>query len=309
MHPIQIHASRKIQMANQYTCEMENKVDFTEGIPETCASCGAKLKGEYCRKCGEKRIIPARDFSIAKFLTQTLGHAVHFDTKLGRSLWFLFVKPGFLTAEWIAGRRVRYMKPLQLFVLAGILFYFFLPSVPAHFSHCRDLVRGFETQNIVLNTFRYDAGQALTEMAGSGRIGMDDLTKEIDKAAGQRSKTWLFLIIPFWGAMVYLFFRNKIPWLVPHFIFAVHGLILYILTDLLIHFFMAALGLPPIGKDMMLLLLLVFFPYLVLAARRVYDTSWAMTVVKVIGLEAGLLIFLIFYRQLMTIWTIVVHSS
>lgn len=288
---------------------MENKVEITEGIPETCASCGAKLKGEYCRKCGEKKIVPERDFSMAKFVTQTLGHAVHFDTKLGRSLWFLFVKPGFLTAEWVAGRRVRYMKPLQLFVLAGILFYFFLPSVPAHFSHCHDLVRGFETHNIVLNTFRYDAGQALTEMSGSGRIGMDDLIKDIDKAAGQRSKTWLFLIIPFWGIFVYPFFQNRNSWLVPHLIFAMHGLTFYILTDLSIHFIMQILGLPPIGKNMMLLLLLVFFPYLVLAARRVYGTSWAMTVVKVIFLEAGLLIFLIFYRQLMTIWTIATHSS
>jgi len=288
---------------------MENKVDTPDGTPETCASCGAKLKGEYCRKCGEKKLVPERDFSMAKFLTQTLGHAVHFDSKLGRSLWLLFTKPGFLTAEWIAGRRVRYMKPLQLFVLAGILFYFFLPSVPAHFSHSRDLIRGFETHNIVLNTLRYDAGKALAEKAAVGPTEMDDLITEVDKAARQRSKTWLFLIIPFWGVLIYPFFRGNIQWLVPHLVFAMHGLIFYILTDLLIHFFMAALGLPPIGKDMMLLLQLVFLPYLVLAVRRVYAESWQVALLKTIGLKAGLFILLVLYRQSMTIWTISTHSS
>ena len=38
---------------------MENNIDESP-VVETCASCGAKLKGDYCRKCGEKKIIPER---------------------------------------------------------------------------------------------------------------------------------------------------------------------------------------------------------------------------------------------------------
>ena len=284
---------------------MENNADSLEPTPETCASCGAKLKGNYCRKCGEKKIVPERDFSVAKFLMQTFGHAIHFDSKIWRSYWLLFSKPGFLTAEWVAGRRVRYMKPLQLFVIAGILFYFFLPTVPAHFSHIRDLKLGFETRDWVLNTWQYDVSDALLEKARAAQISADDLADEIDKAAAKQSKTWLFLIIPFWGGLIYPFFRKKNAWLVPHLIFALHGLTYYILADLLIHFILNVLGMPPIGRHMMMLLLLAYFPYLLIAVQRVYSISWPEAFAKTAAIEIGLLVLLIFYRQLITIWTLI----
>lgn len=221
----------------------------------------------------------------------------------------MFSKPGFLTAEWVAGRRVRYMKPLQLFVVAGILFYFFLPSVPAHFSHARDLKRGFETRDWVLNTWRYDIGNALRERALAAEISVDNLADEVDKAAAKQSKTWLFLIIPFWGGLIYSFFRKRNVWLVPHLVFAVHGLTYYILADLLVHFILNVLGVPPIGKHMMSLLLLAFFPYLLLAVRRVYKIPLPEAFVKTIGIEIGLLVLLVFYRQLITICTMMFFGS
>lgn len=283
---------------------MENKTDDSQPAPETCASCGAKLKGDYCRKCGEKKIVPERDFSVTKFLTQTLGHIVHFDSKLLRTCWLLFSKPGFLTAEWIAGRRVRHMKPWQLFVVAGLLFYFFLPTVPAHFSNSKDFIRGFETRNLVMNTFQYDFGTVLTEKATALQIEPGVLERDIDKAAAQKSKTWLFLIIPFWGAYIYLLLRRKIPWLVPHLVFAMHGLTFYILSDLLIHTFTHVFGITLYGQYILLTLIIVFFPYLMLAVRRVYDTSWSKTIVSAIGVEVGFIVFLMLYRQTMTVWTI-----
>ncbi|MEO7524479.1 MAG: DUF3667 domain-containing protein, partial [Ferruginibacter sp.] len=113
---------------------MEEQAVAFQHPKEVCVSCGARLKGNYCKKCGEKKIIPERDFRLSKFLSQSLWHFVRFDSKLFQSTWLLFSKPGFLTNEWIAGRRVGYMKPLQLFVIASLLFYFFLPTVPAYFS-------------------------------------------------------------------------------------------------------------------------------------------------------------------------------
>lgn len=283
---------------------MKNETADSQPAPETCASCGAKLKGEYCRKCGEKKIVPERDFSAIKFLTQTVGHIVHFDSKLLRTCWLLFSKPGFLTSEWIAGRRVRYMKPWQLFVVAGLLFYFFLPTVPAHFSKSRDFIIGFERRNWVMNTFQYDLGTVLTEKAAARNIEASVLETEIDNAAAQKSKTWLFLIIPFWGTYIYLLCRRKIPWLVPHLVFAMHGLTFYILSDLLIHIFTNVLGVVFHGQYILLTLLLTLFPYLILAACQVYGGSWRKTILSAVGIEVGLIIFLMMYRQAMTIWTI-----
>jgi hypothetical protein len=100
---------------------------------QTCASCGVAFTGKYCHDCGEKKLSPDKDFSVWHFLKETFENFTHLDSKLLRSIWFLHVKPGFLTAEFTAGRRVRYMKPIPLFAIAALIFYFFSQRLQ-HFS-------------------------------------------------------------------------------------------------------------------------------------------------------------------------------
>ncbi|MEJ7747056.1 MAG: DUF3667 domain-containing protein [Luteimonas sp.] len=46
------------------------------------------------------------------------------DTRLPRTLWPLFAKPAFLTCEYFAGRRVRYVSPVRLFVFLTLVTFF-----------------------------------------------------------------------------------------------------------------------------------------------------------------------------------------
>ena len=46
------------------------------------------------------------------------------ESKALRSLWLVVSKPGFLSNEYFSGRRVRYLKPLQLFVFLNVVYYF-----------------------------------------------------------------------------------------------------------------------------------------------------------------------------------------
>ena len=281
---------------------MEEKFDQSVAeVRELCASCGAKLKGDYCRKCGEKKIIPERDFSIRKFLNQSLWHLAHFDSKLLKSVWLLFSKPGFMTAEWIAGRRVGYMKPIQMFLVASVLFYFFLPTTTAHFTGPHDLVMGYDEQNYVMNFFQYDFAKALASKSSELGVTEETLTHEIMDAAAERSKTWLFLLIPLWGFFIFLLFRQKIPYLVPHLVFAMHALTFYILLDLSVHPFLYLFGIIHGGKHIFLFLTLSFPVYQALAARRIYGYTWPITIVKTLGTAAVFVFLILLYRQVVTI--------
>jgi hypothetical protein len=83
--------------------------------PAQCPSCGAPKRGPYCASCGERFLGPA-DFDLRHFLLHELPHEVwHVDGKLKRTLRALFVRPGFLPAEYTAGRRVAYIAPLRLY--------------------------------------------------------------------------------------------------------------------------------------------------------------------------------------------------
>ena len=61
--------------------------------------------------------------SAREFLHEFLGHYVALEGKLWGTLWRLIFRPGLLTNEYIAGRRVRYVEPLRVYLTMSILFF------------------------------------------------------------------------------------------------------------------------------------------------------------------------------------------
>lgn len=94
---------------------------------QLCPSCGTDLAGSFCHLCGEKKF-HQHDLAVKHFLLHVLDEFTHLDSKVFATLRCLFLKPGFLTAEFIAGRRSRYMKPLSLF-LASVALLFMADSI------------------------------------------------------------------------------------------------------------------------------------------------------------------------------------
>jgi hypothetical protein len=86
-----------------------------------CRNCGADAPGAYCPSCGqETRLMLPR---ATQFMREAAGRYVAFDGKMWRTLFLLLFRPGFLTREYLAGRRVRYVRPARLvLVLAIVLF-------------------------------------------------------------------------------------------------------------------------------------------------------------------------------------------
>lgn len=74
-----------------------------------CLNCGTELQGEFCTRCGQKVAHPNPSFHD---LYHDFTHEMlHLDGRLWSSLRLLFTKPGFLTREYIAGRRAPYLPP------------------------------------------------------------------------------------------------------------------------------------------------------------------------------------------------------
>ena len=273
-----------------------------------CASCKTPLQGKYCHVCGEKKFDQGHDFSVKHFLTETFENFTHFDSKLLRSIWCLLSKPGLLTAEFIAGRRVRYFKPIPLFVLASVLFYFFFEKTTSFFSNLGDINAGYEANNWMSNTFHVNTEALLKLKATAAQREPEAYWKEMALDAARRSKTWLFLIVPVWGLALWLLFYRKIKWVVPHLIFALHGLTFFVLMDmLLLLFFHYLLGLKQLNDGFVLLLAVCFTVYNVLALRRLYGLRWLPAAFAGTAAMFLFLIVLMLYRQLITIWTLVFY--
>lgn len=79
-----------------------------------CGDCGAPLYGPFCSQCGE-RTIDRHSLTLSHFLKHNVLHELsHVDGKIFRTFRYLVFRPGFLSAEYFAGRRRRYVNPVRL---------------------------------------------------------------------------------------------------------------------------------------------------------------------------------------------------
>jgi hypothetical protein len=89
-----------------------------------CPNCQTVLPGDskFCPDCGQKRIYP-KDHSVWHLIVESVGDFFHFDSKFFATLWPLFFRPGYLTNEYIQGKRARYFQPFKLFLFISFLFF------------------------------------------------------------------------------------------------------------------------------------------------------------------------------------------
>jgi len=90
-------------------------------VRQLCRNCGSVAPGAYCPACGQET--RARLPTFAQFMRDAAGRYVALDGKWWRTLGALVFRPGFLTREYLAGRRRRYVRPSRLFLVASLLLF------------------------------------------------------------------------------------------------------------------------------------------------------------------------------------------
>jgi len=92
-----------------------------ENAPPTCRNCGVPVDGAYCAACGQETAL--RLPTLREFLREAAGRYVALDGRFWRTMFALLARPGFLTREYLAGRRRRYIRPARLYLFATLIFF------------------------------------------------------------------------------------------------------------------------------------------------------------------------------------------
>ena len=87
-----------------------------------CENCDALLTGRWCSQCGQAAIDYRRSFRHV--IVDALDSFLNFESKFFATIGWLIARPWHLTNQFLAGRRVRYVHPLRLYLLVSILFFF-----------------------------------------------------------------------------------------------------------------------------------------------------------------------------------------
>ena len=96
-----------------------DRLDFLTG--QRCPNCSAELSGPYCSSCGQRQIDLDRPFR--EIASEVMEAFFSFDERLIRTLWPLIARPGFLTQEYLEGRRARYLHPFKLYFAFSVILF------------------------------------------------------------------------------------------------------------------------------------------------------------------------------------------
>lgn len=250
----------------------------------TCPECGIELQGKYCHKCGEQRP-DHHDLQLKHFLQHALHELTHLDSKIFRTAKALVLEPGFLTTEYLAGRKQRYFLPFRLFLVIFAL-NLFLYTRPGIATYDIRFVAKTDKQGLVQ--------KRLEHAAAKRQITVDALSDRINTHWEKDLSLLQFGDVFFFAALAAIVFHNRRRYFVEHLIFSLHTLSFVFLLSTVSWLYYAVAGL----RSTFLVLGLssiVYLFYLRKAVGKVYDANKWRAWVKSLILVAGLVAIRIFF--------------
>lgn len=225
---------------------------------DRCANCAAPLYGRFCAACGQaaKPLDPPVRY-FAKELTQEF---LDVDGRVPRSFRRLFFSPGFLTREYLAGRRVPWLTPLKLYLLASVAMFAVLATVG-------------DPGGVELK-FTGDSREVTDRVRLLGFASEAELRAAIDAARYIWMPRVMFLLVPLFGWLVAMVRRRAGRGFPAHFVFAleVHAAAFGVLalTKALIH-----VAPPPLARALDVFGDVYIVTFMFLALRTAYGgTRW-----------------------------------
>ena len=92
-----------------------------------CLNCNTDLAGRYCHVCGQENLEPKE--TVWHLVTHFFNDITHFDGKFFETVKLLLRRPGFLSAQYVAGRRASFLNPIRMYVFTSAIFFIILFSL------------------------------------------------------------------------------------------------------------------------------------------------------------------------------------
>jgi len=262
-------------------------------VPESrpCSNCGAELSGRYCSNCGQRAGTAAH--TVGHFLSEAIEAFTHADSRLWNTLRLLLRRPGFLTREYFAGRRARYLPPLRVYLIMSVLFFVLnalLGTSPSHrvdvkvdkpqtTEACEDLKSDLHWGGQLLLPRLKAACKKMA--ADNGRGFSENMVNNLGRA--------LFVFLPLMAGLMKLLYWRPPRFYLEHLLLLLHN---HACVFLVLSIFMLAIHwIPKNGWTALLVLgLLWYLPrYLYRSMKVVYEQSGWLTFLKFIVLACAYL--------------------
>ena len=219
-----------------------------------CKNCGYKDRGNFCSNCGQS--FTALDRPMKDILAE-VGDIANFDSRIFRSIPPFLFKPGFLTREYLAGKRKKYMSPFRLYILMSLLFFFLAQSTSKKITEAGDdwIMINTDTTNTGIRDDSLAIELLKNDSVFMSDIDSTDVNKSIRKAKRRKRlregaidaltnkaiflqnfyrtiSYVLFLLMPVFALLLQLLYIRRRVFYIEHLMFSInmHSFILLVFS-------------------------------------------------------------------------------
>jgi uncharacterized protein DUF3667 len=274
----------------------------------SCVTCGESLRGPFCWNCGERKL-GEHDYSLHHFLKHALEAFTHLDGNIVRSARLLVTRPGFLTGEYLVGRRTSYAAPLQLFLIMNLAYFLIQPWIG--WNSLTTSLAAHLNDEFYSPIARRLVDHALHRM----ELPLSAFEQRFDTIAATHAKSLVILMVPIFASALTLVHRGANRYYVEHLFFSLHFFAFWLIltsanlvvTNIVVDTLSAKEI--PVPWELIVnvsssLQFVLVAAYLYFACGRVYGGSKKETLLKSLGLGIAVFGVLQIYRFILFFTTL-----
>lgn len=251
---------------------------------DECYNCKTPLLGHWCYQCGQH----AEDYrrSTRALFWEAMEHLFSTDGRVWQTLPRLLTRPGELTREYLAGKRVRQVPPLRLFFVVLIILFLVGGAVSRHnkmeivrFDKPGDVTEAEKTISQMNVQLFGPINATLTRWARTRLGAAVERPDELGAAMGEWAHDFAFMTLPISALILsamFMFRRRYV--LFDHLIFTMHSMSFQGMLATLV------LSLRGLTGDTGVYLLWLAPVHLFVHMRGVYQTSVIGTLLRMAAL-------------------------
>jgi hypothetical protein len=205
----------------------------TQAAPARCSNCDAVREGLYCAQCGQKAVDLHRPFR--QLLSEVIDDALSLDTRLVRTLRPLVFRPGLVTRDYLAGRRIAHVPPLRAYLISALIFFGLFTVFPNRAQYHvfltgepKPVARGSQVTvelpaHMPINDGWYQ------QVTARAKANPDAFIPAVGAAVPRA----FFLFLPIFAGLLKLFYRRE-GYYVDHLVFSLyyHAFVFIVLSGL-----------------------------------------------------------------------------
>lgn len=253
-----------------------------------CGNCDTSYDGNFCPECGQSKADINRPFSV--LLIDLLGNMYAFDTRVLKTLKSVLYKPGEMALDYVSGKRVRYMPPFRFYIFISLIFFLLL-----NYSTVQNVKEGKKAHNNFVTVDSTKSAAKIVTDTKTLKLDFKQIKNNPEKYITKfyNYLSWsLFILMPFYGFLTWLFFRKNQRHYLAHLIFSIsqHTFIFIIFIVLIT----ISLIFPhkEINPEDWLILLIPL--YSITGSKKLFQRKWRTIILRHLLIWFLYFIFLIF---------------